>query len=102
MINLIKTNLGERLFQPNKGGNVNASLFELNDFLLASNLKKSIQNTIELNEPRVNLIDVEIRTNVYPAFTGEINENTVLVKITYSLINNPAPITVSFVLKRIR
>lgn len=102
LYNLIKTNLGERLFQPNIGGNIYASLFELNDFLLASNLKTYIERTVEINEPRINLIDVRIMTNVYPQFTNEINENTVKITIEYNLINNPEPITVSYVLKRVR
>jgi len=100
--NLIKTNLGERLFDPVVGGNVYASLFELNTPLIKSNLEFYIENTIRLNEPRVNLISVEVLTSLDLTQGIYVEENTLLIKITFNLINNSEVQTVNFVLKRIR
>ena len=91
--NLIYTNLGERLFQPNIGSNIKNSLFEFNDIITSQNIIFSIQNTIKYNEPRCNLISVTAN----PA-----DDYTFLVNITYSLINNPEPITINMILQRVR
>jgi len=104
--NLIKTNLGERLFQPNIGSDVNASLFEQNDILLIDGLEFKIENVIRTNERRVNLLRVEV-TSIVNQFTQQstnigMDENTVNVKIVYTLINNPDPIVLNVILKRIR
>jgi phage baseplate assembly protein W len=102
--NLIFTNLGERLFQPTIGSNVLNSLFEPNvlssdesmsvNFFPGANIEFNIKNTIKFNEPRVTLLDVSVApTN---------NDNTLQVNIVFSLINNPEPITLNFLLKRVR
>ena len=93
--NLILTNVGERLFQPNIGSNIKASLFENNSIVTLSNLQFYIQNTIQNNEPRVNLIDVSLETNVN-------NENEIIITLIYNLINNPETVNFSFLLKRVR
>lgn len=92
--NLILTNLGERLFQPFVGSNVNAVLFENNTANTLSDLEFYIQNTIENNEPRVNLIQVLINS--------DYNENGITVTLIYNLINNPDQVSFSFFLKRVR
>jgi phage baseplate assembly protein W len=91
--NLIWTNLGERLFQPNVGSKINNSLFEMNDFITLNGIKTSIQNTIRYNEPRCNLISIEANST---------DEHTISVSITYALINNPTPITFNLMLQRVR
>jgi phage baseplate assembly protein W len=93
--NLIMTNLGERLFQPYIGSNVYASLFENNTTETLSTLQFYIQNTIENNEPRINLINVSVENN--PS-----NENEIAITLIYNLINNPETINFSFLLKRVR
>lgn len=93
--NLIMTNLGERLFQPYIGSNVYASLFENNTTETLSTLQFYIQNTIENNEPRINLINVSVENN--PS-----NENEIAITLIYNLINNPETINLSFLLKRVR
>ena len=92
--NLILTNLGERLFQPNIGSNVNAILFENNTADALNNLEFYIQNTIDNNEPRINLLKVLVNSNY--------GENGITVTIVYNLINNPESISFSFLLKRVR
>lgn len=93
--NLIMTNVGERLFQPFIGSDVNASLFENNTIDTLSTLQFYIQTTIQNNEPRVNLIQTFVESN--PS-----NENEIIVTLIYNLINNPETITFNFLLKRVR
>jgi phage baseplate assembly protein W len=92
--NLIKTNLGERLFQPYVGSNVYALLFENNTSEVLNTLELHIENTIRNNEPRVNLLQVIVNTSN--------NEYEIDVTIIYNIINNPDPISLSFILKRVR
>jgi phage baseplate assembly protein W len=93
--NLIMTNLGERPFQPYIGSDVMATLFENNTYEALTTLQLYVQNCIQNNEPRVNLIDVQIYSDPY-------NENEVEVTIIYNLINNPSPINFTLLLKRVR
>jgi predicted component of type VI protein secretion system len=60
-----------------------------------STLEFYIQNTIENNEPRVNLLNVTVESN--PS-----NENEIIVTIYYNLINNPETTSFAFLLKRVR
>lgn len=92
--NLVKTNIGERLFQPYVGSTVYDSLFEPNDFIQTDVIAFTITNTIKNNEPRVNLIEVLVEENEDP--------NYIEVSIIYSLINNPDPTTLTMLLKRVR
>lgn len=92
--NLIMTNLGERLFNPLIGSNVYNSLFEPNVLESLNNLEFYIENTIENNEPRVNLLQVTV--------TQLNDENSIEINIFYNLINNPEPINFNFILKRVR
>lgn len=103
--NLIKTNLGERLFQPYIGSDVYASLFEPNDVVLANRLQFNIETTIKNNEPRVHLLKVEVNSTAKPSInlSNKIyDEHYLQVSITYALINNPTPITLTVFLKRVR
>lgn len=93
--NLIRTNLGERLFQPTVGSDVMATLFELNTDDARDSLELFINNTIENNEPRVNLIQTIINTD-------GINENQIEITLIYNLINNPEEQTLTLILKRVR
>lgn len=92
--NLIKTNLGERLFQPSIGGNVHHSLFENINQPMINNLEYYIERTITQNEPRAVLLNVEI--NPLEDWV------TLNVTITYTLINNPDPIVLDVILKKVR
>jgi phage baseplate assembly protein W len=92
--NLILTNYGERLFQPTIGSNVNRSLFEPNDNVLAEDLRYHIAKTIEDFEPRaqVQIIDVQ----PFP------DDNRIKINIVYSLINSTQLQSVDLILRRVR
>jgi len=92
--NLILTNIGERLFEPTVGSNVLASLFEPDDVVTAQNIVYHINLTVAQNEPRVNMLDV----SVVPL----PDQNAFSVSLLFSIINNPTPIALSLILRRVR
>lgn len=92
--NIILTDLGERLFQPNLGSNIRAMLFENNVESNISALEYYVTQSIEINEPRVNLIGVEIQLGS--------SEHEIVINIVYNTINNPEPVIFEYVLKRVR
>ena len=92
--NIILTNLGERLFQPRIGSNITAMLFENDIESNLTSLEFYITNTIEINEKRVNLIEVNLESNK--------NDNELIINIFYNTINNPEPTTFEYIYKRVR
>lgn len=91
---LVLTNLGERLFQPNLGGDVKASLFEPADQITAVRVTESIKRIVEYSEPRARLLDVQV--------TLGPNDNTMVVTIVFSIINSREPQRLDILLKRVR
>jgi phage baseplate assembly protein W len=92
--NLILTNRGERLMQPNLGGDIEAMLFENITPATIIVIKNQITNTIELHEPRAELIEVIVSSN--------IDDNTVKVSIQFYITNVQQPITLDVFLERTR
>jgi phage baseplate assembly protein W len=92
--NLVLTNLGERLFNPNIGGNVSRMLFEPYTGFTADDLKKDIINTIKQNETRANDISVNVINNE--------DQNRFTVNIFFFIINNPNQLSLELVLQRVR
>jgi phage baseplate assembly protein W len=94
--NLILTNLGERLFRPTIGGNVNRMMFEPMTGFTADDLKKDILNTIRQNEPRVSSSDLIV--TVIPSY----DQNQITVNILFTIVTSPNQITLSIILQRVR
>lgn len=92
--NIILTDIGERLFQPNFGSNVRALLFENALDSDLSTIEFYISNSIKNNERRVNLLNVEVQSSE--------NESELIVNIFYNTINSPEPILFTYILKRVR
>lgn len=92
--NLILTNYGERLFQPNIGSSVNRSLFEPNDFILEDDIESSITQTLNFNEPRIQLINVTVRSSP--------DDNNISINIVFAIINNPQTLSLDVILRRVR
>lgn len=92
--NLILTDKGERLFQPNLGSDVRNTLFENNTPATIKILKERIKDVINNYEPRVTLIDVEISNNY--------DDERIKIKILYYIINSENPITFTVFLERTR
>jgi phage baseplate assembly protein W len=92
--NLILTNTYERPFQPEIDGGVVGRLFELATPILISNLQSVIRNTISNFEPRVEVISIDIKSN--------IDKNGFNVSIVFTAVNTPDPVTVEIFLERLR
>jgi phage baseplate assembly protein W len=94
--NLLLTDTGERLFNPNLGSNIRKLLFE--NIIYPETkvlLKESISTTIANFEPRCNLISVDI-TDI------SNDQNSVTITITFNIINIQTPIVLNVVLSRVR
>jgi phage baseplate assembly protein W len=110
--NLILTNQGERLFQPEIGADVNYMLFENNMPENYDLLETFIKTTIKNFEPRAEIQKVIFATDIggvstplgdSRSFRVDKNVNHELyVTIVYNLINNPEIITFNLLLKRVR
>ncbi len=92
--NLVLTDRGERLFQPNLGGDIRAMLFENNTPSTLKIIQEQIKSIINSYETRANVIDVQTTSN--------IDDNKVAVKIIFSIRNREDPITVTVFLERVR
>jgi phage baseplate assembly protein W len=92
--NLVLTTYGERFFQPQIGSNVNSALFEFNDSITASDLDYHIRQTLENNESRVNVqqVNVKMLTDNY----------SIAVSIIFTIINTTNLQTIDIFLKRVR
>jgi hypothetical protein len=74
-----------------------------------TSLEFFIRNTIENNEPRVILVDVIVKSafndpnlDQLKFRTGITDDSSVIISIIYRLINNINPITLNYILKRVR
>ena len=92
--NLILTDRGERLMQPDLGGNISGMLFENITPATLVLIQNNIRTTIELYEPRAELIDVIASSN--------IDDNVVKVEIAFYITNVQQPITLDVFLERTR
>jgi phage baseplate assembly protein W len=92
--NLVLTNFYERPFRPQVGSNVRRQLFENIDPIIASQLERSISETISNFEPRVKVK----KTTAIPAF----DENGYKIVLEFYIINNSNPVIIDFFLERIR
>jgi len=92
--NLIMTNHYESPFHPEIGGNVRALLFENLDTITASALQTEITKTIQNFEPRVRILDVSV--------TPDYDNNSFGVTLSFNVINRTEPVTIRFLLERIR
>jgi phage baseplate assembly protein W len=92
--NLILTDRGERLMQPFIGGGVRELLFENLVPSTIKTLENRIKDTIELYEPRCELIDISV--------TANLDENSVNVGIKFYVSNVEQPSSLDIIIERIR
>ena len=95
IINLLLTNKGERLFQPDYGSDIRSQLFEPLDFATSANIERSIRYTILEFEPRINIILLICRP--------DYEENGFSVEMEYIITGSSQPPTnIEFFLARTR
>lgn len=92
--NIILTNHYEKPFNPDYGSNVRKLLFENFDIVTTSALQNEITQCLTNFEPRINVLNVTVSEN--------IDANAFDVTITFSIINISEPITINFLLQRLR
>ena len=92
--NLILTNHFEKPFQPEVGSNIRRLLFENVDSIMAAQIEREIEETINNFEPRVQISSV--------IAVHAPDENGYKIRLEFFVINNPDPITINFFLERIR
>jgi phage baseplate assembly protein W len=92
--NLISTRNYERPFHPEIGCQVFSLLFENFNPITTQVMKNTIRDVIQKYEPRVKLLDVNIR---------DLSENNeIQVEVFFKLINSEKPITLTSVISRVR
>ncbi len=92
--NLVLTNHYERPFQPELGSNIRRLLFENVDSVMAAQIEREIEETINNFEPRAEVSKVTA--------IAAPDENRYNIILEFFIINNPNPITINFFLERIR
>lgn len=92
--NIILTNHYEKPFNPDYGSNVRKLLFEHFDIVVSSALENEIRQCLTNFEPRINVLSVVVKEN--------IDDNAFDVTLTFSIINYSEPITINFLLQRLR
>ena len=95
IVNLLLTNKGERLFQPEYGSDIRSQLFEPLDYATAASIKSSILYSLSTCEPRINVLNINIFLNY--------GDNGFNVDMTYKIngVDTP-PTNVEFFLSRTR
>jgi phage baseplate assembly protein W len=92
--NLILMNHYESPFHPEIGSNIRSLLFEPTNFLTANYIDKEIRNTIRNFETRVTIQNLNV--NITP------DENAYSIVMQFSTIDLPTPISIDFLLTRLR
>jgi phage baseplate assembly protein W len=92
--NIVRANTGEWPFRKTMGSDISRSLFENYSTFVEDDIVTSITQAIQTNEPRVELVGVQVQ--------GSQDQNEYTVNISFLMINNPQPISMSLVLQRVR
>jgi len=95
IVNLLLTNKGERLFQPNLGAEIYKTLFEPLDYGTAGIIRSAVIEVLEKYEPRIRVTDI----NVIPDF----DNNAYSVELSYAIRGREdRPVSVQIFLERTR
>jgi phage baseplate assembly protein W len=95
IVNLLLTNKGEKLFNPEYGSDIRKYLFEPLDYATAGLIANNIRYTIRQFEPRISVLSLEAIPN--------FDDNGFDIEMTYEIRGtNQPPTTVEFFLSRTR
>jgi phage baseplate assembly protein W len=92
--NLLLTNKGERLYQPDIGSDIFKMLFEPMSEGVAELISTAVQTTIADYEPRARVTDVLV--------IPDYDNNLYQVIVQYLIINRQSPVTLNVTLTRVR
>lgn len=94
ILNILLTNYHERFYKPYFGANLRQMLFEPATPDTLASIRNYIITAVKKFEPRANIMSVNL--------TLSQDEHQVAVSMTFSIINTTAPITLNFILSRVR
>ena len=95
IVNLLMTNKGERLMNPDYGSDIRRYLFEPLDYGTANQITGNIKSTIDTFEPRISVLNLRALPNM--------DDNGFDVEMTYEIRGtDDPPVTVDFFLARTR
>jgi len=95
VINLVRTRIGERFFNPLLGSSLEDSIFQLQTPEMAYSLELNIKTLLENYEPRISIFSVLV---TYPEDSNDLN-----VRISFDIIGIPVPTqTLDFILQSTR
>jgi len=92
--NLLLTDRGERLYQPDIGSDIRQLLFEPMIASTGDLIRKFVLNTITNYEPRAKVLDVTV--------LAYEEKNAYAVTVTYMIINRQDPVQLTVTLDRVR
>ena len=92
--NLLLTDKGERLFQPDLGTDIRKLLFEPMSDSTSELISKFVQDTIRYHEPRAKVLKVDV--------TAYEEQNAYAVTVQYMIINKQDPVQLTVTLDRVR
>jgi hypothetical protein len=94
VLKIIKTNNYEVPYNPYFGANLYRFLFEPFTPGTEIEIQNEIRNALTLYEPRVEVLDITVN--------GDQDHNSISISLTFSIINNPTPTTITTSLVRVR
>lgn len=92
--NILLTNYHERIYKPYLGANLRQLLFEPATPDTLSSIRNYIITAVSKFEPRANILSVTVSLSQ--------DEHQVYVSMTFSIVNTTAPVTINFILNRVR
>lgn len=92
--NLLLTNKGERLYQPDLGTDLRKLLFEPISPSTSDLISKFVNDTIRYHEPRAKVLKVDVKAYE--------EQNAYAVTIQYLIINKQDPVQLTVTLDRVR
>lgn len=95
VVNLVRTKIGERFFQPNIGSVIESSIFELSTPQIRLTIEDDVKNLLYNYEPRINVRQVRVSTSV--------EDYELDVSIEYDIVGLPFPTqNIEFILQPAR
>lgn len=94
ILNILRTNHGEKLFDPEFGANLHSYLFENLDDITAANMASDIENAIKRDEPRVEIINIRLKSKP--------DHNEVYITLTIKILSTQQLLDIESSIERLR
>ena len=91
---LVMTNLLEKPFKPEFGGDIQGMLFELADDRASVTIKRNIVSNISRYEPRAKIVSLDV--------VSQPDRNSIAVDLTFKVVNTEEVVNFTTTLSRLR